>query len=851
MTRSAFSSRLGATSALALVSLALLSSAARAQSSAPQAGPGQPQSPEVAQAQEPDQSRQVEQIIVTAQFREQNVQDTPIAITAVNSEMLEARSQTNIAQVANQAPSVTLQGQGASYGPSLLASIRGVGQYDYSPALEPGVGIYVDDVYYPTLTGSILDLLDLDRVEILRGPQGTLAGKNSIGGAVKLYSQRPEGTNTGSLSGTYGSRQRVDVRGAADFALTDTVSARLSGTAKHQDGYVDRLDFGCVYPAGGPATFVNDAGATVPVNPTGGVPRLTSTQNADCVIAKEGEVNFQALRGQLRYENDKLEINLIGDYTHDSRYTAGSVLRDFVNANGVRVSPAQTIPGSDMNPFAAAIPYDNRFLCGKYCNYATFYGGPDSGPAFALEGGVRSPTVYAGRVKYDGWGVSGQIEYELTDNLAITSISSYRAYETTFQNDDDLSPLAHTNNTNDLDFWVFTQELRLGGTLLDDTVNYTVGGYYLTQESRSVAISDLRYIPNYPIFATNDTIKADTKAVFANVSWQPIEPLTLTGGLRYTDEYKSYVFGRVTPAFTPLPAGFSLGLLDGTVGLYDGPTSDRIDYRLAAQYQVMPDVMVYGSVATGFKGGGVNPRPFNSAQAIGIGPETLTSYEVGVKTELFDRLMRLNVAGFISDYNGIQLSLSNCTALVGAANGIPCAALVNAGDARLKGIEVETTIRPVDGLLIDGALSYLGFDYKRFTNYGGAFAGGPNNPAGPQFGHYPPYTPEWKWSAGIQYDIALGNIGSLTPRVDASYQSKTFVRSNNGPTNLLPGYTVANARLTWRNQPGDLEIAAEVTNLFDEYYYLTGFDLTFAGAGFSTAQPGRPREWAVTIKKEF
>ena len=121
------------------------------------------------------------------------MQDTPLSITAVSGDMLEPRSQTSIAEVANQAPNVTLKPQGAAFGPSLGASIRGVGQFDFNPALEPGVGLYVDDVYYATLTGSILDLLDLDRVEILRGPQGTLAGRNSIGGAVKLYSSKPTG----------------------------------------------------------------------------------------------------------------------------------------------------------------------------------------------------------------------------------------------------------------------------------------------------------------------------------------------------------------------------------------------------------------------------------------------------------------------------------------------------------------------------------------------------------------------------------------------------------------------------------------------------------------------------------
>ena len=789
-------------------------------------------------------------IVVTAQFRAQDVQDTPIAITAVNAGMLEARSQTNIAEVANQAPSVTLKAQGKSYGPALLASIRGVGQYDYSPALEPGVGIYVDDVYYPTLTGSILDLLDLDRVEILRGPQGTLAGKNSIGGAVKLYSIRPEGSNSGTISTTYGSRDRLDLRGSFDFALTDTLSARVSGIAKSQGGYVDRLDFGCVYPAGAGDTFVDDDGNTVEINPANGVPRLTATQNSDCVIAREGDVGYQAVRGQLRYESGRLDINLTGDFTHDSRNTAGAVLRDF-SANGIRTSPDQAIPGSDMNPFQADIPYDERFLCGPYCNYGSFYGGPDTGDAFAIDGGVRAPTSYPGRVGYDGWGVSGQIEYELTDTMSVTSITSYRAYETTFQNDDDLSPLAHTNNTNELDFWAFTQELRVTGSLMDDALNYTFGGYYLDQRSSSVTISDLRYIPNYPVFATDDVIDANTKAAFLNLSWEAMDGLTFSGGLRYTDEYKSYLFRRLTGDFTPLPEDAALSALDGAVGIYDGPQSDRIDYRIAAQYELSPNMMLYGSVATGFKGGGVNPRPFNARQAIAIGPETLTSYEIGLKNDFFDRRLRLNIAAFVSDYKGIQLSLSNCTALVGEGFGVPCAALVNAGDATLKGFEVELNARPVDGLLIDGALSYLDFEYDEFNEFDGAFAGGPNNPAGPQFGDYPPYTPEWKWSIGVQYEVEMGNAGSITPRIDAAYQSDTYVRSSNSASGLLPGYTLANARLTWRNADEDLEIAAEVTNLFGKYYYLTGFDLTFAGAGFSTAQPGRPREWAVTVKKSF
>ena len=196
-------------------------------------------------AQSATDNNALQEVVVTAQFRQQNLQQTPIAITAVNAAMLEARNQTDIAQVAAQAPNVTLTQNGAAFGSSMVAFIRGVGQTDFNLALEPGVGIYVDDVYHATLTGSVLDLLDLDRVEVLRGPQGTLAGKNSIGGSVKLFSKKPKGDGSGYVELTGGSYSRMDARGAADLALTETLFMRASFASKHHDGYVTRLDYDC------------------------------------------------------------------------------------------------------------------------------------------------------------------------------------------------------------------------------------------------------------------------------------------------------------------------------------------------------------------------------------------------------------------------------------------------------------------------------------------------------------------------------------------------------------------------------------------------------------------------------
>jgi len=763
----------------------------------------------------PANSGAPDEIVVTAQFREQNLQQTPLAITAMSGAMLEARSQTSVASVADQAPSVTLKPQGAAFGPALGANIRGVGQFDFNPALEPGVGVYVDDVYYATLVGSIFDLLDLDRVEILRGPQGTLAGKNSIGGAIKLYSKKPTGSNTGYVSATYGIRDRIDLRASADIKLADTLSARIAGVAKKQDGYIKRFDFGCVNP---PGSALNPA--------VGGIAPQRSA-GSDCLVSREGEVNYQAVRGQLRWEpGDRFEVNIIGDYTNDDRTSPGAVL---ISAN----NPTPQVRGT-----ATAVPYDNRFVCGRYCNYATYVSPAGAWAGPVATGFPLTETRGDGRTRFEGWGVSGQIDFSLNDVLKLTSITAYRSYDAAFSNDDDASPLPVGNGLSELHFWSVSQELRLNGSLANEAIEYTLGGFYQDQRSVYPSYQDIRYAAIPLQFQQNDPVNADTKAVFAHVNWHITDQLTATGGLRYTEEHKDYTFSRKNRDGTVNPF---LGVVDGQVGVFDG---NRVDWRANLQYQVTDDVMAYVQASTGFKGGGINPRPYNIEQVRPFSPEKLTAYEGGIKSELFDRMLRLNLAGYYSDYKGIQLSFLSCPQFGGPG---PCALIANAGNAHIKGFELETTLRPMQGLSIDGAASYTDFQYK----YIDPLAGGPSQPGGPQFGDVPPYTPKWKWSAGAQYEIPLGDIGSLTPRLDAAYQSTVYSGSSNTEGERLRHYTVANARLTYRNDGGDLEVSGEVTNLFDKYYYLTGFDLTAAGSGITNRQPGRPREWALTVKKKF
>src|SRR5690606_4250379 len=232
-----------------------------------------------------------DEIIVTAQFRTQRLQDTPIAITAVSGDLLEARSQTSIVDIGNFAPNVNLSQAAAIQGNAISAFIRGIGQEDASFALEPGVGIYIDDIYYGTTFGAVMDLTDLDRVEVLRGPQGTLAGKNSLGGAIKLFSRKPDGSDDGYVEATYGAYDRVELRGSAGFTVADGLYARFSGVASRRDGFFKELDYGCV-------------------NPGDGIPATTTDK--DCVIGRAGGHELFGLRGAIRYApaGSPIEINV-------------------------------------------------------------------------------------------------------------------------------------------------------------------------------------------------------------------------------------------------------------------------------------------------------------------------------------------------------------------------------------------------------------------------------------------------------------------------------------------------------------------------------------------------------------
>ena len=837
---------------VAAVALAT-SSAAWAQDATPQAGAK-------ADASATD-------IVVTAQFRSTKLQDTPIAITAVNAATLTARGQTDISQIAAQAPNVTLRPQPQNGGSGLIAFIRGVGQTDFNFAVDPGVGVYIDDVYIPTLSSSLLDLMDLDRVEILRGPQGTLAGKNSIGGAIKLFSAKPDGSGKGSIEATYGSYNRLDVRGMADIKLSDNLFARVSGVAKSHDGYVKLLDYGVSHPT-----------SNVPAN---------NARGGNAVVGTQGGQSYVAARLALRWTpTDNLEVNIAGDYTSDHSEPAPTV----VIAAGL---PGPT--ASNPKPFDPAIPNPatnangGAWLTGKNglpvrvdCAFvpagiygcdtlaSSVYGGDRRFISYANFQDGLTPTTQAPFKPYAalqnqnfvGWGVQGNVKLTLSDSLNVVWISSYRKYQSNFGQDQDATPVPVAQLDNQLNHHAWSQEVRLNGSFADKKFEYTLGGFYFDQRGVYTARVDLNYAGIDFIHGPDQT-PSTSKALFFNGVFHATDAWSISGGIRESWDQKDYTYFRSNPDKTvpgPLPCAFFLGApTAGPTGVGNAPNclllglynvtaqfkGKRTDWRIETDYRFSPEFFVYGSIATGYKGGGVNPRPFfgpsnpscsptptpNCNQVQAFAPETLTTYEVGFKTDLFDRKLRVNGAFFLNKYKDIQLQLTRCPAA-------PCLLPANAGKADVKGAELEIRATPVDGLTLDGSFSYLDFKYTSIL----ASTSIPIT-------NVTAYTPKVTYSIGAQYDWSMAG-GKMSARVDGQYQSEIFTDANNSPWSKVDPRFLANARFSYTTEDKDWQVALEIQNLLNKYYFITVADAT-GGLGVETGVPGMPRTWALTVKRNF
>jgi iron complex outermembrane receptor protein len=746
------------------------------------------------------------EIVVTAQFREQKLQDTPVAITAVTGAMMEERGHNTLHDLAQQAPNTQLVETGGAFGPGMTASIRGIGQADFDPAFAPGVGVYIDDVYYTSLTGSNFALLDLDRVEILRGPQGTLSGANSEGGSIKIYSVRPQGNDTGWAQVSYGQRNYMDFEAMADVGLIkDVLFLRISGIAHQEDGFVTRIDYGCQFPQSG-------------IAPVGGLQQ-------DCVSGKEGGKSYQGGRAAFRWlPAENFEANLTADVTVDRSETAGVTL---LAANPV-LGAATVINSFPPNGIPNGMAYDSRFVPNNpYISYASFCAKGLAGNTYCF-----SPDTHNKQ-----WGTNLTMDWKIQSDLALKSITAYREFDTQWTEDNDVSPLGGSLGAEHLLNHTFTQELRLNGSA-GRVVDYTVGGFLLDQVTTYPTHQVLNYIvPGlFFEFYGNDPIHEKDYAGFANVGWHIIEGLNLNAGVRYTHQEKDYTYNRYNPASVGgggsffFPPGFS-----GTKGEFSG---GKTDYRVALDYRWTPELMTYASVATGFKGGGVNPRPFVATQVQPFGPENITSYEIGAKTDWLDHSLRFNLAAYYSKFKDIQVVLLSCPQYSGGNPFVPCAAPVNGGDANIYGVEIETSYR-IGGFTFDGTFSRQHFNYTDVDPNSGI----PNGSTEPGF-------QDVKWAIGAQYDWKVANGGTITPRLDWVYQGGYQTIAVPDAYSYLPGFHNLNGRISYEPESKSWEASVLGRNLTGKLYYTQIFDL-YSQSGADYGIPAAPRTVWFEFRKRF
>ncbi len=755
----------------------------------------------------------LEEVVVTAQFRQQSLQTTPIAITAITAQQIDDHNALSLTDLNGLAPNVTLTKGTNTNGPSAQAFIRGVGQSDGHPGLEPGVGIYVDDVYHGLLLGSDLQLADLDRVEVLRGPQGTLAGKNSIGGSIKLFSKKPSEDSDGYIDATYGDFNLINIKAAGNFTLVrDELYARISGVSEQQDGYLQRLDYFC-------ATGQDVRSTQIPVH--------------GCQIGTEGGTDLHAIRVALRWIiNGSLENNFVATDSQDRsevpalKLTQSNLPAGFLPAN-LPPSGAEFITGP--HSYTSYATYMNPGFTDPAKYTKGTVAAPGAGQHNAISLPVTDPTNY--------YGLTDNLEWKLGEHYTLTAITGYLRYSGAYSIEVGDSPYA-IQMLNDT--WAdnqFTEEIRLNGTSFG-RADWTIGGYYYKEFAQFGGLKLLSPgLANETLFTGNDPIRSSNKSAFAHDVWRATDKLSVITGIRYTKENKQYTFSRLDP-YDPAVASYNpVGVLNGTTGTYSG---SHVDYRLGFEYQWAEHLMTYAEWSTGFRGGGVNPRPFVQQEEVPFGTEKLSAYEIGLKTDLLDNHLRLNLSGFFNKYSDILLVNTAPLNIDGVItqNSTP----VNVGAADIKGAEVELVIRPVASFEIEGSVSYLNFNFTSINRSAATIPG-------VSLETQDPYVPKRMASLGAQYTWTLPNGSTVSPRADAQYQSAFFTELSNNPLGQVASRTVADFRLTWRSPQGDWQATAAATNLTSRFYYVN--KVFSQNPSVTQGQPGAPREWLVTVRRNF
>jgi iron complex outermembrane recepter protein len=716
-----------------------------------------------AQAEEP---ALVDEITITAQKREQSVYDVGGTLAVAGAETLQTRRVEQVKDLATLTPNVDVKEQVPGAMP--IITIRGVGLDDFSSANNPSAGVYIDEVYLASLAQMNFDFFDIDRVELLKGPQGTLYGRNSTAGALNVLTAKPSfGGFAARAAAGIGNYESYEAEGMVNIPVSDSFALRIAAKTIGQDeGFwfnrVQNRDIGR-----------RDVWL-------GRVQARWAAGNADVTLKLEG----QRVRSEMGQ---------------------GEFMGVFPSA----LSPTVACPG------------DPR--CTDFFGYRD----PDGDP---FKGDWSGDQFY----DIDQWGATLRAQWDL-GFATLTSVTGWQDFERSFYIDTDATPLRQTDFIQNDAITQFSQELRLAGDT--DKLNWLVGAFYSSDDvdtDNPGFLQDLFNTTTYS-FGKQETQSA---ALFGNGEWALAPTLSLVAGLRYTWEEKAYEGGTddlvsLCPgsALTGAPCGagpIRISFIDETI------SDTNWSYKLGLNWKPAEDLLVYASVSQGVKSGGFfSGVTTNSGQLKPYDPETLVSFEAGVKARLGGGV-QVAASVFHYDYSDVQTFIRD------TSGALPIQRLGNVDEAKITGLDADLTWRPpaVDGLTIQLGLGLLDAELGEFAVTAGTV------PKGNRL----PNAPEVTFNASGAYDIPLGADWSLQLQGGAKYSDSVFKDAINDPLLVQDSYWMFDGRIGVSSE-GGWSFSLWGKNLSDEQYVVQGVNNGALGVGFRTYNA--PRTFGVTVAKRW